>query len=189
MSEDWRSPLAATWRPGRHGNPEVTEPGVLIEEWRPAAMVQVAAWPDSDAAVRETLDRLSADGGNRPLALAPGRYLSVGDDPALADRLQATLDVDLAAITDLSHARSAFRLTGSAARPLLQKGLAIDLDPSAFAAGAVLQSSIHHIGVIVQCAAPDTYDIYCYRGFALSLLEWLTDAAEEFGYDMPRSGF
>jgi len=189
MSEDWRSPLAGAWRSGRHGNPEVSEPGVVIAEWRPAVMVQVAAWPDSDRAVHGTVTKRAEDSGSRLLALAPGRYLLVGDDPALEAGLHTALTADQAAVTDLSQARSAFRLTGTAAQPLLQKGLAIDLDPSAFGPGAVLQSSIHHIGAIVQCVSLNTYEIYCYRGFALSLLEWLTDAAEEFGYDIPPSGF
>jgi len=81
---------------------------------------------------------------------------------------------------------------------VLAKGLALDLHPQAFPPLRVAQSAVHGVGVIVRRLSPDkhgadklggdSFDLYVYRGFALSFWEWLTAAAAETGYRVDPPG-
>ncbi|MCP5366446.1 MAG: hypothetical protein H6906_02910 [Hyphomicrobiales bacterium] len=175
-----RSPLALAAVPA----PDGREPGVTLHELRPAGLALVAAWP-------ATLDRVEAilRGPDRVLTLGPGRFLVVGADADPVPALAEVLEVETAVVTDLGHARSVFRVAGPRAQDLLQKDLAFDLDPAAFAPGATAQAAIHHVGVIVHRRGEAEFELYCFRGFALSLWEWLADAALEYGCRVEASAF
>ena len=60
----------------------------------------------------------------------------------------------------------------------------ICLDP----AMTVAQSAIHEVGVILRRLSDDAFDLYVYRGFALSFWQWLCEAAEECGYRVEPPG-
>ena len=46
------------------------------------------------------------------------------------------------------------------------------------------QTAIHHIGVLIHRREAEVFDLFVFRGFALSFWEWLTDAALEYGYQV-----
>ncbi|MCA3575498.1 MAG: sarcosine oxidase subunit gamma, partial [Aestuariivirga sp.] len=41
-----------------------------------------------------------------------------------------------------------------------------------------------HVGVHLTRTGEDSYDLSVFRGFAESFWEWLTEQAEEFGYQV-----
>jgi sarcosine oxidase subunit gamma len=179
--------------------------GVTLTERRLVSLVQVAAWPDSVEQVEGTIASLtgcappqgrsgsSGDAAGAILAIAPGRWLLESRDPRLALRLAEQIPAPLGAVTDLSHARIAIRVTGPKAAWVLAKGLALDLHPAAFPPLKVAQSAVHEVGVIVRrlssgSSGNDSFDLYVYRGFALSFWDWLTEAAAETGYRVDPPG-
>jgi len=176
------------------------DPGVVLTERRLVSLVQVAAWPETAEQVESSLTSLlgcappqgasgsSGDAGGAVLALGPGRWLAESPDARLAQQLAQQIPADLGAVTDLSHARIALRVAGPKAAWVLSKGLALDLHPAAFAPMRVAQSAIHEVGVIVRRLSAESFDLYVYRGFALSFWEWLTEAAEECGYRVDPPG-
>jgi sarcosine oxidase subunit gamma len=189
-----QSPLAGHWKPGFRGPASGADDwGVILKERRPASLVQVAGWPASAGALTDRVRDLSgvappppgnaaSDGDLTLLWTAPGRWLIVSETRAdLAETLTAAIDVDIGTVSDLGHARCVFRLSGPMAPSVLAKGLPIDLHLRAFPVDGVVQGSIHHVGVTVHRAAADAFDLYVFRGFAVSMLEWLTDAATEYG--------
>jgi methylglutamate dehydrogenase subunit D len=188
-----------------HAEPRVVargndEPGVTLAERRLVSLVQVAAWPETAETVTDTVASLlrsappqgpsgsSGDAEGAILATAPGRLLVESRDQRLAERLAEQIGPELGAVTDLSHARIAIRVSGPKAAWVLAKGLAIDLHPAAFPPMKVAQSAIHEVGVVVRRLGPDSFDLYVYRGFALSFWEWLTEAAAETGYRVEPPG-
>ena len=50
--------------------------------------------------------------------------------------------------------------------------------------GQFALTGLHHTPVLVLRAAEDRYEIFAMRSFALSVWEWLTDAALPLGYDV-----
>jgi sarcosine oxidase subunit gamma len=176
------------------------EAGVTLTERRLTSLVQVAAWPETVEQVTDTVASLvgcappqgpsGSSGGpdGALLAIAPGRLLVESRDARLAERLAGQLGPELGAVTDLSHARIAIRITGPKAAWILSKGMAIDFYPEAFPPMKVAQSAIHEVGVIVRRLSADSFDLYVYRGFALSFWEWLTEAAAETGYRVDPPG-
>jgi len=86
----------------------------------------------------------------------------------------------LAGLVSISEQTSAYRLfqiEGPGARTLLQRGVALDLDASAFPAGSAAHSVIAHVDVVI-CCLPDgeSYHVAVYRSYTESFLRWL-DAA------------
>jgi sarcosine oxidase subunit gamma len=176
------------------------EPGVTLTERRLVSLVQVAAWPDTLEQVTDSVASLAgcappqglsgSSGGpdGALLAIAPGRLLVESRDARLAARLTEQIGPELGAVTDLSHARIAIRIAGPKAAWILSKGMAIDFHPAAFPPMKVAQSAIHEVGVILRRLSPESFDLYVYRGFALSFWEWLTEAAAETGYRVEPPG-
>jgi len=176
------------------------EPGVTLTERRLVSLVQVTAWPETVEQVEGIVASLthcappqgpsgsSGDADGAILAIGPGRLLVESADGRLAAQLQEQIPPALGAVTDLSHARVAIRVAGPKAAWVLNKGLALDLDPAAFPPMKVAQSAIHEVGVVVRRLPAETFDLYVYRGFALSFWDWLTEAAAETGYRVEPPG-
>ena len=169
-----------------------TTASVTVMERPCGGFFQIAAWPETLPAVVTALSDITdlpvttAPGGSVydselcVMAVAPGRFLlqcAAGQRGACLSALQASITDDLGAVTDLSDARSCFRLSGEAAALVLAKGMPLDLHASSFPVGKVVQSAIHEIAVVVRRARHNEFDIYGYRSFAQDLLHWLTVAS------------
>jgi sarcosine oxidase subunit gamma len=87
------------------------------------------------------------------LWLAPGEYLLVGDEHAVgatAGEVQEKLAGTLNMVTDMTHARAAFVLSGTDARNALAAHCPLDLSDAGFAVGDVARSLLGDCGVLVQ---------------------------------------
>jgi methylglutamate dehydrogenase subunit D len=121
--------------------------------------------------------RLASDGLSL-IGSAAGSWLAHLDNapPLWADELRARLD-GLASVSDQSGAYVLFQLTGKGARTILQRGAAVDFDPTVFGAGAAL-TVIAHMSVVVWATDDGRgYDVAVYRSFAESFREWLEVSA------------
>jgi methylglutamate dehydrogenase subunit D len=115
-------------------------------------------------------------GGCTLMRIGPAQFWIVGSDgDDLAPRLAR-----LCAATPLSHSRTRILLEGVPARAVLAKGIPLDFHDSAFTPGSFALTGLHHMPLVVHCAGPDRFHLYAMRTFALSVWEWLTDAALEF---------
>jgi sarcosine oxidase subunit gamma len=176
MAEDplrRRSALARLYREGEHG----TDPQVSLGERRPAGMVEARPWTDGDTLAGIALpraNRAETTGAVTALWLGPRRFLLVG--PGLAARL-AGAD---AAIADQGHARVVIRAAGPRVRDVLAQGTGIDL--ARFARNDVAVTLLGHVSVLLHAVAAESVDLYAPRSYALSLWEWLLEAAEPHGY-------
>ncbi len=186
------SPLGAAYRPGRHGNPS-GEPGVTLSETRPGSIVQLACWPGREdglaGAVRDLIrlelpltPRAGAVDGYRAIfGVGLRRWLVVDQPEGLAERLAAAITSETGTVTDLSHARTAFRIEGSRAEWVLSKLFAIDFDTRAFAVGSGVATMHHDIFASIQRTGENAFDIYVFRSFARSFWTTLGHASEEVG--------
>lgn len=99
-------------------------------------------------------------------------WLTDADDVASDNGLYAT---------DQSQSKTQIRITGAAAKDLLARGLQLDLADEVFPVGTACTSHINHIGVtVLRLADVDgqpNYEVWVMRGFAVSLMEFLTASA------------
>lgn len=170
------------------------EIGVHLSDRATLSLAQIAAWPDTLAKVKAAVATVAglalpeqpgqsvANDVATVMAIGPGKILIEGHETALLPALQAAIGPAIGTVTDLSHARWVFRISGSAAEWVLAKGLAIDLDPAAFPLHQSAASAVHGIGILVRRAEADAFDLYVPRSFARAFWHWLTDAAAEVGY-------
>lgn len=118
------------------------------------------------------------------LWLGPDEWLLVGRDPAI---INDRLPIEHGFLTDVSHGRMAWQISGPQKLDLLAKGCSLDLHPRVFQAGHCAQTSIAHVGVLLHQRTAGTFEIYCARSYAQHLWHWLTEAAAEFGYEVTTS--
>lgn len=97
--------------------------------------------------------------------------------------LKARLE-GLASCSDQSHGRVILRVSGPKARTLLAKGTPIDLHPAAFGPGKSAVTQMAHVGVHLIQTGKDEFELSVFRGFSVSFWEWLTEQAEEYGYQV-----
>jgi sarcosine oxidase subunit gamma len=86
----------------------------------------------------------------------------------------------LCIVTPLNHSRTRVTLEGPPARDVLAKGIARDFHEDAFTPGMFAMTGLHHTPVLVHCVSQDRFNLYVMRTFAVTLWDWLTDAALEF---------
>lgn len=191
-----RSALLKAYQTGTFGATPEDGPGIQLAERRGLAIIHLAG-PGEDEAFRAAVkgclgcaaplipNATATSGDRRLLWLAPTRWLvvSTGDGPAdLLSGLTAALVGLPAAVTDVSSGRTVIRIMGRDSRNLLAKGCPLDFHSSRFKLGGCAQSVLGSINVLLHSTGTGpAIDLYCARGFALSMWEWLTDAALEFG--------
>jgi len=54
----------------------------------------------------------------------------------------------------------------------------LDFHPEVFRVDHFALTGIHHTPVLIHRTAEDRYDIYALRTYAMTVWEWLTDAAK-----------
>jgi len=159
--------------------------GMRLHERRDLCLIQVIARPGHQ---RETARILGLDLPDRPnvaarietvrvFCLRPRDWLIVTADAegrtgSIAVEARARLAGHAAAI-DQSHGRVVLGLEGQGARSLLQQALDLDLHPRAFPAGAMAQTGLAGIALMVHAQTADSFDLFVARSFAASLAEWL----------------
>ena len=186
---------AVTPQAGRIGA-AAAEPGVVLALRRGVSVWRLSEprEPDSFHTAAEGRGRTLPREPNTTLAwgdavalwVGPGEWLVVtrGDAPADHD-LRALLDGPSGAVTDLSHARTAMRISGVRADDLIAKGCPLDLDPARFPPGRCAQSVMSGANVLLhKLDDRPSYDLYVMRSYALYLWEWLLAAGAEFGLEI-----
>ncbi|GAA0313228.1 hypothetical protein GCM10009087_24280 [Sphingomonas oligophenolica] len=114
-------------------------------------------------------------GGRTVVGTGPGTWLVTEEDaaPDFAETLQQVL-AGLASVSDQSGGYAVQRLSGPAARTVLQRGAAIDFHPTAFSTGSAATTVIAHIGIIMwQVDEQPTYDVAMFRSYSQSFRHWL----------------
>ncbi|WP_454917024.1 sarcosine oxidase subunit gamma [Xanthobacter sediminis] len=175
--------------------------GVVARQVHGLAAATLAA-PKGKAA--DLVQRFAAAGlplADAPKAVSGGALTAVGTGPgrwfvtaegmtgaALLDHLRAIAGPQ-AALTDQSDANIILEVTGPSVRAALAKGLALDLDPTAFGPGDAATTVVSHVGVTLwQGDGALTYRLAVARSFAPAFLRWLTVSAAEFGFALSGTG-
>jgi sarcosine oxidase subunit gamma len=169
-----------------------------LGELRGWVLLQVAGFPGTIAEVErvlpavlggslpKTLSETVAIGAGRVFRTGPEQFWIVG--PAgngdAEAQLRQVIPPTVGAVTSLSHSRTRIVIDGACARDVLRKGIPLDFDPDVFRIDQAALTGLHHTPILVHRAGTDRYEIYAMRSFALSVWEWLADAALEFGYDI-----
>jgi len=110
--------------------------------------------------------------GLHALWLAPGEWLLVSEGA------MAPADIGDDALSDLSHARTVFRIPVAAAREILSTGCPLDLRPEVFLPGHCAQSVLASVAILVHFLEDGAHmDIYVARSYGQHMHAWLKDAA------------
>ena len=189
------SPLGTETRSGRYAN-TAARIGVALSETAPGSIVQLAAWPETEAEARAAIAAVmkldiadapgagAVSGESAAFGIAPGRFLLTDADEGLAARLAKAVPPSVGSVTDLSHGRTAIRVEGEMAEWLLAKFFAVDFAEKKFPVGKSISTNHHDIFAHIQRSGPQRFDLYVFRSFARSFWNALCHAAEETGYEI-----
>jgi sarcosine oxidase subunit gamma len=162
--------------------------GLSFRPWRPAAILQLAAWSEGSAAALATWERgvfgaavaeagaTLAQGGLRLWPVAPWRRLLIAEAGAALPDPPAEI-----AAVPCTGGFTGLRLDGPRSRDLLAKLVAIDLHPDMLADGDFATARLEHVRVHLQRAGADAFDLLLPVSYAEFTLGALADAALEFG--------
>ena len=185
------SALAGHVKTGHIGAEVAT--GVILEEVADLSLQQVAAWPDTLAAVgAKAAGAIGLRAAGARAALVPAAAVTgpkgalLRTEPLkwwLLDAAAPSLTPEEGTTLDLSHSRVRVRISGPEAAALLNRHLPLDLREGAFPAGSVASTAFHHVGITLWRAEAG-YELFLPRGFALSLWELLLESAAQFGAEV-----
>jgi heterotetrameric sarcosine oxidase gamma subunit len=173
------SPLRDVAVQGRFGASK-GDPGVTFGIRHPLSIVTVIARAGQGQATAAVLTGYTAQwaGPDQYFVLAEG----LGEG-TLYRELKSKLS-GLASVSDQSHGRVVIRVAGPKVRAILAKGTPVDLHPDQFPLGKSAVTQMAHVGVHLTRVADDVFDLSVFRGFSESFWEWITEQAEEFGYQV-----
>ncbi len=148
-----------------------------VSHWQ--AIATVLAHVGLDAAVERALS------STPDLSLrycGPGEWLVVShvDTPVGLMRRLDMLCGTQAHVVDQSDGRVLLRLSGPSARPILAKGIGVDLHPAAFAPGGSTNVLCGHIAVNLMASGADVFELIVARSFAESLFDDLMAMGRQF---------
>lgn len=170
------SPLAGVAVQGRFGA-DKGAPGVELSVRHSVSIVTVIARKGKAKALTEALNGLP--GGTVQWAGAEQYYVLGMSFAEVKEELGR-----LASCSDQSHGRVIIRIEGPRARQVLAKGTPVDLHASVFPTGQCAVTQMAHVGVHISHPNEDAFELSVFRGFSESFWEWLTEQAEEFGYQV-----
>jgi len=153
--------------------------GLRLRE-RSRTIVRYLEGARSLAAALPSIGRSAGDARECLLGIGPDSWLFVAEDGATASRGMDADRFDVA--LDQSHAWTRLSVSGSNALAVLAKGCVLDLDPQQFPPGACACTGFARMRVVLWLPGEESrYDLLVGRSYALSLWEWLSEAALEFG--------
>jgi methylglutamate dehydrogenase subunit D len=189
------SPLQPVLRPGSHGN-FTDGVGVVLSEIQPGSIVEAAAWPGREkqliAAIKSVTGLAVPDGagggaskaGKTAFGFAPGKFLISTEEEGLAEALLQAVSIDTGTVIDLSHGRTALRISGPKAEWVLAKFFAIDFSLPSIPVGSGISTNHHDIFAQIQRTGADQFDLTVFRSFARAFWTSLCHASEEVGYEV-----
>jgi sarcosine oxidase subunit gamma len=165
-----------------------------LGEVRGWSLVQVAAFAQTLSQVEDALEPILGElpigchnvvpGERMIFRTGPEQFWIVAPEDGLLESLSQAITPDIGAVTPLSHSRTRIFIEGERAADVLRKGIPLDFHPSVFTTGQAALTGLHHTPILVHRAGEHRFELYAMRSFALSVWEWLADAALEFGYEI-----
>ena len=178
MSDNFQrtSPLADIAIQGRFGA-DHGAPGVTLSVRHPVLMSMVIASKGKAKALADALKNWR--GAIAQWAGAEQYFVLNKPFEEVRNKLEG-----LASCSDQSHGRVIMRIEGPKVRHVLCKGTPVDLHDSDFEIGRSALTQMAHVGVHLTRTGEDAFELSVFRGFSESFWEWLTEQAEEFGYQV-----
>jgi len=176
------SPLAHVVTPGRFGAGR-GGCGVELSVRHPLSIVTVIARSGKADGLVAALNALDGCAVNWA---GPGQYYVIAEgrtEGALYRELKDRLN-GIASVSDQSHGRIVMRIDGPKSRNVLAKGTPVDLHRDEFAIGKSAVTQMAHVGVHLTRTGEDAFEFSVFRGFVESFWQWLTQQAEEYGYQV-----
>ena len=173
------SPVAKELSELRIKTQNVKGAALVLQEVENSQCLQFMFWSEQDESF---LDSLVLEDGYI-MHLSPQTYQLINFSTQQMFDLNS-LPADKGVVSDLSHARSIFRLSGIKAHEFLQSRFAIDINDQAFKVGMSLQTSVSHMGVSCHRVDEDMFDLFVFRGFAGSFLDWISHEGALYGFQI-----
>ncbi len=125
--------------------------------------------------------RSLSEGSRSALWMGPDEWLLIAEDapPTLGATLEAALAPIPHALVDVSHRQSAIVVSGRGAARLLNAGVALDLDLSAFPVGMVTRTLLTKAEIVLWRQGPEAFRVEFSRSFGPYVIAILRQAASD----------
>jgi methylglutamate dehydrogenase subunit D len=177
------SALGETHKQGTFGNIE-NGAGVTLGENFFDFTAEIAAFPSSIQAVEKVVGVANAKvKTSLTFKIATNRWLAAGTSD-FRTALEPRISEQDGTLTDLTHGRSAFVVSGPKVEWVLSKLYAVDFSLKAFPTHSGLATMHHDTFAHIYRSQAEAFDIFVFRSFARSFWQTLCHAAAETGYEV-----
>lgn len=189
------SPIGPAYRPGSYGD-LANGPGFRLLELKPGSLVEVVAWPGSEATALSAISAVTglslsdlpgagiATKTRSAFGFAPRKWLVIDQAEGTGAQLEAAMTSDTGSVTDLSHGRAVVRVSGPRVEWVLSKLFAVDFALAAFPVSAGRATAHHEVFAQIQRTGEQQFDIVVFRSLARSFWKTLCHVAEEVGCEV-----
>jgi methylglutamate dehydrogenase subunit D len=180
---DRASALGKACKPGKFSN-FADGAGVTLGEKFFNFTAEIAAFPGSVQTVEKVIVAAEAKAKTGlAFEIAANRWLTAGTQD-FRKLLEAKLLEQDGTLTDLTHGRTAFAVSGKTAEWVLSKLFAVDFSQKAFAENTGLATMHHDTFAQIYRSRAQSFEVFVFRSFARSFWHTLCRAAEEVGYEV-----
>lgn len=153
---------------------------VNIREVELGSLTQIAGWEDFASAAGKKLASVALtlpDSYRLPARLSGTTVWRIAPDRALVRSDVPLISFDSPDIVtlDLSDARVRLELAGAGAVDLFSRVIAVDFSATAFPVGTFAQTSLHHVGVLVDRVGDEKFELLIPTTWATSIVGILAD--------------
>ncbi len=156
-------------------------------------LVQIGFWDNRSASAERLADALGftlpEDGqqvadfpGGWVYRIAPSRLLLLGsEDRPLLPECQTVIGQG-GMVSDISHAKLLLDLKGSAAVPLLCRGITLNLGFAGLRPGCFAQTRLHDASILLHRLEEAQFQLLIPTSYAAAVSDWFKDAAHLMRY-------
>ncbi len=127
------------------------------------------------------INQVVATGSSVAARLGPDEWLFLaphGDSAPLMDAISAALDEHFHSLVDVSSRQMTILVSGPDAATVLNSGLPLDLDSTAFPPGSATRTILGKAEIVlIRTGAEPVYRVECWRSFAPYVHTFLEEAA------------
>lgn len=188
-----RSPLTDILNEGRFGATFADGPSVTLSASPQLHLLQIAGWSDFEGAILPGLQKIGFnDAGDYRMSrqargmslfrIAPDRIL-IASRSAIEFQRDMTRNDDLVYL-ELTQSKCLIIVEGEDAEKVMSRLAPIDFRLSDMPVGNYVQTSIHHVGVLIHRTSEQCFEILTPVTWTRSIWELICMNADPFGYNV-----
>jgi methylglutamate dehydrogenase subunit D len=188
-----RSPLTDILNEGHFGATFANGPGVTLSSSPRLHLLQIAGWSDFEGTILPGLQKIGFDDAGDYRMSRQAKHMSLfriaPDRILIASRFAIEFQRDITesdrlVYLELTQSKCSIIVEGKGAEKVMSRLAPIDFRLSDMPVGNYVQTSIHHVGILIYRTSEQSFEILTPVTWTRSIWELICVNADPFGYNV-----